>query len=335
MLVNWWVNTPSGLPQALHRASKLSLMHKGWVQGLVGPMRAAVFGPRALGPSWDRNRWPFGLPLTSGSRSIVLDCWRRSERNESVCVSCMLSTTLNAPNTLYSLLITCCYDRKCRRPLINHSVRRFLCNVEWIPLQIIHSINKQIKFTCQGCNNETLPSVWPRSEGSNTSKVYCCQLKFSLLFCFLWERVWSWKVILCGIWQLCFIYFLVPCLFFSSRNSLQVEEPLTECHERLLHGNSRWATYKGHAKLECVHLSRDDSGLISAACCRGKEGGCCRYSFDISVSGILITPYYPALFVVCFKDQIIEGFGFMLAALWMLLYGFCTSGTIGSLSCSQ
>lgn len=94
-----------------------------------------------------------------------------------------------------------------------------LSNVEWIPLQIIHSINKQIKFTCQGCDDEMLPSVWPRSEGSNTRWVYCCQLKFTLFLCPLWEHVWSWKVILCGIWQLCFIYFFEPCLFFSSRNS--------------------------------------------------------------------------------------------------------------------
>lgn len=165
------------------------------------------------------------------------------------------------------------------------------------------SLNKQIKFTCQGCDDEMLPSVWPRSEGSSTGKVYCCQLKFTLFFCFLWEPIWSRKVILCGIWQLCFIYFSETLPFlFRAEILRRVSESLTECHERRLHGNSRWATYKGHAKLECVHPSRDDSGLISAACCRGKEGGCCRYSFDISVPGILITPYYPALFVVCFKD---------------------------------
>lgn len=96
--------------------------------------------------------------------------------------------------------------------------------------------------------------------------------------------------------------FSYPAFSFPAETLRQVKESLTECRERRLPGNSRWATYKGHAEPECVHLSRDDSGLISAACCGGKEGGCCRYSFDISVSGILITPYYPALFVVCFKD---------------------------------
>lgn len=178
-----------------------------------------------------------------------------------------------------------------------------LCNVEWISVQMIHSFNKQIKFTSQGYNNETLPSVWPQSEGGNTDTVYCCQWKFTLLFSLPLRASLRHKGYF--VWHLAtiviIIYLFLPCLFFSSRNSPTSELIINRVHERAP-GSGRWATDKGYTKLERVHLRVNDSGLITAACCRGKEGGWRRYSFDISVSGILITPYYPALFVVCFKD---------------------------------
>lgn len=47
---------------------------------------------------------------------LVKRCW-----NEGVRVSRMLSPSLNAQNTLYTLLITCGYDRKWQRPIMHHS----------------------------------------------------------------------------------------------------------------------------------------------------------------------------------------------------------------------
>lgn len=102
----------------------------GRQQGLVGPMWGEASCPRTLWPSWDWKRWPFGPRTTSSTANsarlappcigpLVKKCW-----NESVCVSCTLSITHNAQNTLYALLITYCYDRNCQGPIINHPVRR-------------------------------------------------------------------------------------------------------------------------------------------------------------------------------------------------------------------
>lgn len=123
-------------------------------------------------------------------------------------------------------------------------------------------------------------SQWPRGEGgSNTSRLYCRQLKFTLFFRFLRERL---KLKGYSVWHLAIIFYLFfpyPAFSLPTETFRRVNESLAVGRD----GNGRWATNKGHAKLECVHLSRDDRGLISAACCRGKEGGCCRYSFDICV----------------------------------------------------
>lgn len=199
---------------------------------------------------------------------------------------------------------------------------------------MIHSFNKQIKFTSQGYNNETLPSVWPQSEGGNTDTVYCCQWKFTLLFCLPLRASLRHKGYF--VWHLAIIviiiYLFLPCLFFSSRNSPASELIINRVHE-WAPGSGRWATDKGYTKLECVHLRVNDSGLITAACCRGKGG---RLASLFVWHLCVWHPNYTLLScIVCCLFQGLDNWRlwiYVACTVDSSLWSFSTLGTVGFLA---